>query len=238
MFFGTEQEKKTWLICREMQQRLQNQFFYSIFPRKKRIELYILQPGDFVFHHKPQMPFTNFAVNHQHAGTNISKHTLNHVPVCLQLENKSEKMSIDFANLTNHESQKLHINDSAFAWTMDDSYITLEKIYELKEPITTWRNDTRIVVRDDEDNKRFLEDSRKVEFAGDGYLKINEKDIDTKKLLIGDKLRIPPFKDYRINESYRKNVGMVGSKNTIIYVKPQQEFEAMQKEEALYTYIQ
>ena len=106
-------------------------------------------------------------------------------------------MSIDFANLTNQESQKLYINDSAFAWTMDDLYITLEKISELKEPITTWRNDTRIVVRDDKDNQRFLYDSRKVEFAGDGYLRINEKNIDTKKLEIGDKLRFPPFEAYR-----------------------------------------
>jgi hypothetical protein len=185
------------------------------------------------------MAFTNIAVNNQHNGTHVFKQSLSHVPVCLQLENQAEKMSVDLANLTNHERQQLHINDSAFAWTMDnDDQIILEKVADLKQPITTWRNDTRIIVRDEKDNNRVLYDSRKVEFAGDGYLRINGRYFDTTKLAIGDKLVFLPCPDYRINMSYRDNVVIVGSKNTLSYVKPQQEFEEMQCKGALYTYIQ
>ncbi len=184
------------------------------------------------------MTFTDTAVSTQHDGTHVTNHTLNYVPVCLQLQNEAEMMSIDFANLTNQEKQQVHINDSAFTWTMDDSHIILEKVAELKDPITTWRNDTRIIVQDEKDNKRVLYDSRKVEFAGDGVLKINEKRVNTTKLAIGDKLKFVPFPGSRINMSYRKNVGIVGSKNTGVYAKPAVEFEEMKHQGALYTYIQ
>lgn len=132
-------------------------------------------------------------------------------PLKVQLESKSEKLAIDFANMRD-PFQRLHISSSIFAWKVSDTRIKLTKIGVLETPAKAWRNDTRVQMYKD---NVLIEDIQEVEFTKDEYIMINSILIDVDAMQVGDALQV------RICEGQTYNIGhnrqnTIGRHHTIV----------------------
>ena len=132
-------------------------------------------------------------------------------PLKVQLESKSEKLAIDFANMRD-PFQRLHISSSIFAWKVSDTRIKLTKIGVLETPAKEWRNDTRIKTYK---SNVLTQDIQQVEFTKDEYIMINNILIDVDAMQVGDALQVRFFEGQTCN-SAENRTDIIGRHNTIV----------------------
>ena len=119
-------------------------------------------------------------------GDRLDTHYFPNRPLKVQLESKTEKLAIDFANMRD-PFQRLHISSLIFAWKVSDTRIKSTKIGVLETPAKEWRR-----VQMYKDNV-LIEDIL--------YIMINSILIDVDAMQVGDALQV------RICEGQTYNIG-------------------------------
>ena len=157
-------------------------------------------------------------------GDRLDAHYFPNRPLKVQLESKTEKLAIDFANMRD-PFQRWHISSSIFAWKISDTRIKLTKIGVSETPAKEWRNDTRIQVYR---GNVLIEDTQQVEFTKDEYIMINNIRIDVDTMQVGDALQVRFFEGQTFNIGHNR-YDTIGRHNTIVFTNPDPDLPAYEE---------
>lgn len=124
-------------------------------------------------------------------------------------------MVIDFANM--HDlNQEIHLSKSCFKWKIikkpEKNFVMLEKHQDLPYAVFQWANDHQIITKSE---KRIISDVRKVCFAKEQFIKINDTNVDVDAMKKGDALIFQAISK-GCNNSWRTDT-VVGCHNVITF---------------------